>query len=265
MTPVATPSAPPLLGSLLAGFVILVAGLAALTLGRRRGPLTSPRSSLRALGYILVYALSTGCFMRVLQPALLGAERSPWLLALGDVVFITFGLYVWVMVLAEGYSLRSMGLRPMSAGRLFLTLVMGSGAAAVYSFGPYRAVMSYQIHPTPDTLVFSSLWALAGSALPEELLFRGYLTGTLGRRVTPWARVAFPALVFTAVRAVRFLPGPDLGIAEWLGYILGVALPMGLWWGILRELGGGALWPCIVSHFLLEFGPTLAGTTPSPL
>ena len=259
------PAGQPLLGALLGGFVALVAGLAVLTLGRRRGPLSSRRSTGRAFGYVAIYALSSGCFMRVLQPALLGPERSPWLLALGDVVFITLGLYVWVMLLAEGYSLRSMGLRPMASGRLFLTLVMGAGAAAVYSWNPYRAVVSYQVHTTPDTLVFSLLWALGGSALPEELLFRGYLMGTLDRRVSQWARVAIPALAFTAVRAVRFLPGPDLGLPVWLGYIFGVALPMGLWWGILRELGGGALWPCIVSHFLLEFGPTLAGTTPSPL
>jgi len=142
---------------------------------------------------------------------------------------------------------------------------MGAAAAAAYSFGPYRAVIGYQVHATPDTLVFAALWALVGSALPEELLFRGYLMSTLDRRVAPWARVALPALAFAAVRAVRFLPGQDLGVADWLGYIFGVALPLGLWWGILRELGGGALWPCIVSHFLVEFGPTLAGTTPSPL
>ena len=130
---------------------------------------------------------------------------------------------------------------------------------------PYQAVVTYQVHTTPDTLMFAMLWALAGSALPEELLFRGYLMSSLDRRVNQWARVALPALAFTAVRALRFLPGQDLGVPEWLGYIFGVALPMGLWWGILRELGGGAIWPCIVSHFLLEFGPTLAGTTPSPL
>ena len=265
MNHVGAPAAPPLLGSLIGAFVVLVAGLAVLTLGRRRGPLASPRSTVRALGYILVYALSTAGFHRVLQGALLGHERSPWLLALGDVVFMTLGLYVWVMVLAEGYSLRAMGLRPMAAGRLFLTLIMSVGAAAVYAFGPYRAVVTYQVHTTPDTLVFSLLWALAGSALPEELLFRGFLMGSLDRRVSQWARVALPALVFTAVRAVRFLPGPDLGVPEWLGYIFGVALPMGLWWGVMRELGGGAIWPCIVSHFLLEFGPTLAGTSPSPL
>ncbi len=265
MSGMAAPTSPPLLGSLLGGFLALVVGLTVLTVGRRHGPLSSRRATGRALGYIAVYALSTGGFMRVLQPALLGHDRSPWLLALGDVVFVTLGLYVWVMVLAEGYSLRSMGLRPMSAGRLFLTLVMGAGAAVAYSFSPYQAVMRYQVHTNPDTLVFAMAWALAGSALPEELMFRGYLMGTLERRASPWARVVLPALAFTAVRALRFLPGPDLGIPEWLGYIFGVALPMGLWWGILRELGGGALWPCIASHFLLEFGPTLAGTTPSPL
>ena len=262
---VAAPPAPPLLGSLLGGFLVLVAGLAVLTLGRRRGPLQSGRATVRALGYAAIYALASGAFMRILQPALLGHERSPWLLALGDVVFVTLGLFVWVMVLAEGWSLRSIGLKPLGAGRLFLTLVMGAGAAAVYSWNAYSGVVGFRVHPTPDTLVFALLWSTAGSALPEELIFRGFLAGTLDRRVEVWARVAIPALAFTAVRAVRFLPGPDLGVTEWLGYIFGVALPMGLWWGILRELGGGAIWPCIVSHVLLEFGPTLAGTTPSPL
>ncbi len=138
-------------------------------------------------------------------------------------------------------------------------------AAIVYSFGPYRAVVNYQVHTTPDTLVFALFWSVVGSALPEELLFRGYLMSTLDGRVSQWARIALPAIAFAAVRAVRFLPGPDLGVPQWLGYIFGVALPLGLCWGLMRELAGGVIWPCIVSHFLLEFGPTLAGTSPSPL
>ena len=43
-------------------------------------------------------------------------------------------------------------------------------------------------------------------------------------------------------------------------YIFGVVLPLGLWWGLMRELAGGALVACLVSHFLLEFGATLSGT-----
>jgi membrane protease YdiL (CAAX protease family) len=260
-----TPSAPPLLGALLGGFFILVAGLAVLAVGSRRVTMGSPRSTYRAVAYALAYGLSTAAFSRVLQGALLGHERSPWLLALGDVIFIALSLFVWVMVLAEGYPMSAFGLRRMPAGRLLPTLLMGIGAVAVYSYGPYRAVTMYQVHSTADTLVFSLLWSTCGSALPEEILFRGYLMSSLDGRVSQWARVAFPALAFAAVRAVRFLPGHDLGVTEWLGYILGVALPLGVWWGVMRELAGGAIWPTLISHFLLEFGPTLAGTTPSPL
>jgi len=261
----AVPTTPPPLGSLLGGFAVLALGIAVLTVVPRRSPLSSPRSSMRALAYALVYALATLAFCRVLEGALLGHDRSPWLLALGDVIFITLSLFAWVMILAEGHPLSDIGLKPMAAGRLFMTLVMGAGAAAVYSFGPYRAVTTYQVHATPDTLVFALLWSAAGSALPEELLFRGYLMSSMDRRASQWARVVLPALAFTAVRAIRFLPGPHLTTAEWLGYVFGLALPLGLWWGLMRELGGGAIWPCLLSHFLLEFGPALAGTWPSPM
>jgi len=259
------PSSQPSLGWLVAGFVLLVAGLAFLTIGPRNFQIPSARGTRRALSYAAVFGLCSACFTHVLQGALLGHERSPWLLALGDVIFITLSLFVWVMVLAESYTLQDFGLRAMPAGRLLPTLIMGAGAAAVYSFGPYRAVTTYQVHATPDTLVFALLWSIAGSALPAELLFRGYLMSSLDGRVSQWARVVLPALAFAAVRAVRFLPGSDLGVAEWLGYIFGVALPLGLWWGVMRELAGGAIWPCIASHVLLEFGPTLAGSSPSPL
>ena len=82
-------------------------------------------STMRALGYVLVFGLCTWCFYRILEGALLGYERSPWLLALGDVIFVTLGLYTWVMVLAEGHSLEAYGMRRISAGRLFLTPAHG--------------------------------------------------------------------------------------------------------------------------------------------
>ena len=107
------------------------------------------------------------------------------------------------------------------------------------------------------------LFAALGSAIPEEVVFRGYLMTSLNGRAGQWARVALPALAFTAVRAVRFLPGSTLGVAGWLGYIFGVALPLGLWWGLMRELAGGAIWPGLISHFLLELGPLLAGSSPA--
>jgi len=53
--------------------------------------------------------------------------------------------------------------------------------------------------------------------------------------------LALPALCFTVVRGFRFSPSMSLGTTEWLFYILGWALPLGLWWGLMRELAGG---PC---------------------
>ena len=89
---------------------------------------------------------------------------------------------------------------------------------------------------TADSLVFASVYAVLGSALPEELLFRGYLMGALGTRVKQWARIAIPALAFTAVRSARFLPGPELTTGAWLFYVFGVVLPLGVWWGVVRNL-----------------------------
>lgn len=252
-----------MLGSLVGGFVLLVVGLAALTMAPGRGRPDANRGTRRALSYSAVYGLCTAAFFRVLQSALLGSERSPWMLALGDVIFVTLTLFTWVMVLAEGRPMSAYGLRRMQPGRVMLSLLMGLGAVAAYAVIPYARVISGRVSPTPDGLVFALLFSTLGSAFPEEMLFRGYLQGSLDGRVSLWARIAIPALAFTAVRALRFWPDGGLGWPEWMGYIFGVALPLGLWWGLMRELAGGAIWTCLVSHFLLELGPTLAGTSPA--
>ena len=47
-------------------------------------------------------------------------------------------------------------------------------------------------------------------------------------------------------------------------YIFGVVLPLGLWWGLMRDLAGGSLWPSLASHFFVAFGTTLASTSSTP-
>ena len=238
-------------------------GLAVLTVRRRTAPLHSAQGTRRALFYALIYGLCSASFMRVIGSAVLGVERSPWLLALGDVIFVTLGIFAWVIALAEGHSLADYGFRKMEAGRLLLTLLMGLGPVVVFAMHPYRELLSFRL-PTPaDSVVFAFLYASLGATLPDELIFRGYLMSTLDGRTSQWARVAMPAVAFTAVRALRLLPGVGLGSEDWMFYILGFALPLGLWWGLMRELAGGALWPCLISHFLLEFGITLAGASPA--
>lgn len=259
----AAPPAPPL-GWLLAGFLVLVVGLALLTVSRRHGPLDSPEGTRRALLYALVYGLVAAAFMRVIAPALTGAERNAWLLAVGDVMFVTLGIFVWVMALAEDRPPRAIGFRMCKVQRMGICAGMGLGAVVIYALGPWLAVLSGRAPVNADTLVFAFLFAAVGSALPEEVLFRGYLMGSLNGRVKRWARVALPALAFTGARALRFWPGVALPLDDWLFYVFGVALPLGLWWGLMRDLAGGSLWPGLMSHFLLEFGTALASASPVP-
>jgi membrane protease YdiL (CAAX protease family) len=262
LTPLgAAPASSPLLGFLVAGFVLLAAGLALLTLRRQRRPLFgSDSSTRRAIAWALVYGLCSACFARVIAPALLGRENSPWLLALGDVMSVTLALFVWVMVISEGHTLRDYGFRIGPPALLaFWTLV--AIAPLGYFLAPaVTALLNGHAHVTPDTLVFAAVFAVLGTALPEEILFRGYLMGSFGTRGQRWVRLVVPALAFTLVRAVRIVPGAELAPAAWMLYIFGRVLPLGVWWGLMRDLSGGSLWPGLISHAALEFVTVLAIT-----
>ncbi len=258
------PSGGPELRALVGGFLLMVVGLAVLTLRRtRHEPLGSPQSTRRALLYALVYGLCAACFYRLVSPALLGREHSPWLLALGDVMFVTLSLFVWVMTLAEDFSLAELGFRGAQPVRMVLATALGLLAVVVFAVGPLHTLAAHPGRPSADATVFALLAAVVGSALPEEVLFRGYLMGSLDGRVRRWSRIAIQALAFTALRATRHLPGIDLSPADWLFYVFGTALPLGLWWGVIRDLAGGSLWPSLISHAVIEFTATLAGASGS--
>ncbi len=263
---VTTPtSLEPRIGYLVAGFALLAVGLAVVVTGRRTPPEPGSRPSpARAALLAIVYGISSAAFMHVLGPAVLGQNVSAWLLALGDVIFVALGLLVVVMLLAEGRPVSDFGVRGGNAGRLPLALIMGIGAVAVVAFEAYRSLFTGQVVVNADSLVFATLFALLGSAVPEELLFRGYLMSSLDGRMRRWSRVIVSAAAFTAVRAFRFWPGEGLGMADWMVYISGAVLPLGLWWGLMRELSGGSIWPGLASHFLVEFGTTLARTSHAP-
>lgn len=250
------------LGWLLAGFIILVLSLAVLTQRKPKTPLESKQGTARALLYALAFGLTAACFWRVIAGALLGTDRNPLLLALADVIFVTLGIFVWVMVIAENRPLWVVGFRGAPAGRFVLTMIMGMAAVVVYASGPWRELVTGRVQFTPDTLVFALLFASAGSALPAEILFRGYLMSSLNGRVSRWTRVLVPALIFTAIRSLRYAPLGGLPSSDWMYYVFGVVLPLGVWWGVMRDLAGGSLWPGVLSHFLIEFFNTLAGASP---
>jgi membrane protease YdiL (CAAX protease family) len=258
----APPDSGPRIPALLAGFALLVAGLAVITRRPPAGEIASGGRNIgRAAAFAAVYMGAWLCFSRVIGPALVGSERSPWLLALGDVLFVTTGLFAWLIKLAEQRDWSEYGFRSAPAGRLLTTLLFGAGAAGLFSFGSYARVASGAVTVTTDTLVYALLYASVGVALPEEMLFRGYMQGSLERH-NRWVRIGVPALAFTLMRAMRHLPGIDLTPDRWLLYVLGVALPLGLWWGLLRDIARGSLWPSLVSSFVIAFGRALAGVPP---
>jgi membrane protease YdiL (CAAX protease family) len=264
-TPGSLPGSGPLLGFLVAGFVLLVIGLAALTVRRHGRPsLSSATSTRRAVAWAVVYGLCAACFARVIQPALLGRDRSPWLLALGDVICVTLSLFVWVMALAEGHRFADYGFRARSAGQLAFFTLLAIAPLGLYLAPHVTLLLNGRAHITTDALVFASVFAALGSALPEELLFRGYLMGSLGRRSQHWARILLPAMAFAAVRSVRYLPGQGLTPAAWAFYLFGMVLPLGVWWGVVRDLAGGSLWPSLIANAAVEFVTVLATTSGAP-
>jgi membrane protease YdiL (CAAX protease family) len=248
------------------GFLVLVGGMATLTRRRPDMPLASDPSSVRrGLLFTLVFVLCAACFARILSPAFLGTERSPWLLALGDVLCVTLGLFAWVVALSEGRPWSQYGFRLGPAARLIVAMLLGLAVVAFFSGRHWARILGGEVPITGDTLVFAIAVSLVGTAFPEEMLFRGYLQTALESRHSRWVRLAVPALAFTALRSLRHLPGQDLSFEDWLRYVLGVALPLGLWWGLLRDLARGSLWPSLVSNLLLEFGRVLAGAPPIAL
>jgi len=266
LSTVAPPPGEPRLQFLLAGFVALVVGLAALTRRRAPGPIANdPQAQRRATGFVIVFILCATCFARVLGPALVSGDRSPWLLALGDVLCVTLGLFAWVVALAEGRTWSEYGFRGAPAARFLMALGLGLAVVALFGSRDWAHVLSGARTITGDTLVFAVAFAVVGTSFPEEMLFRGYLQGALEAKHTRWVGLLVPAIAYSALRALRHLPGQDLSIEDWLRYVLGVAVPLALWWGFVRDLARGSLWPSFISNLLLELGRVLAGAPPVAL
>jgi membrane protease YdiL (CAAX protease family) len=148
---------------------------------------------------------------------------------------------------------------------MLVSMILGLAVVGLFAGRHYADLFAGRVVVTGDTLVFAIAFAAVGSALPDEMLFRGYLQGALETRTSRWMRLVVPAMAFASLRGLRHLPGQDLTVEEWLRHLLGVAIPLGLWWGLMRDLARGSLWPTFISNLLLEFGRVLAGAPPVPL
>jgi membrane protease YdiL (CAAX protease family) len=259
----AAPIAPPPLGYLLAGFLLLVVGLAWLWRTRPRElALRSPQGTRRAIGYGVVFTLTSACFARVANPALAGTEHSPWLLALADVLFATQILFAWILLLVEDLPARDLGLRWAGGRRAGWAWLLCLAMPIVASLPHYLQLFRGKLPFSTDAAVFAGLFALGASSLPQEIIYRGYLQGSLEGRMALAPRVLLQAVLFAAFHLGRVIPGVDVSWSEFLVLIFGLLIPAGLFWGAMRELAGGSILPVLVSHFLLRLAQAWVTATP---
>lgn len=159
------------------------------------------------------------------------ARQSGWdVVAVRATAALTTLLVVGVLLAALRYGLdrRVVGLLAAARPGHALTGAAIVGGSAVIVFGA-AAVMGAVTITAIDGLVFvrflviNILTALALEALPEELVFRGYVYGTLRRRWRPlWS-----GLVTTGL----FLAAPGWSsVIEWaLGHVIGRAVESPSW------------------------------------
>lgn len=147
----------------------------------------------------------------------------------------------------EGRDRRSLGmagrwredLRAFAGGALLWTLPAAAGIALCLALGWAR------IEPLagPGEFLLLLAWlvpaVLLSEAIPEELLFRGWLQSRLAARVARWLAVLLQAAVFCAF---AWLVGAMAGAGQWT-FLPGFALIL----GAVRALSGN-LWAAAGVH-----------------
>lgn len=140
-----------------------------------------------------------------------------------------------------------------------LWLLTAAPATAVLLWTEMASVRIASDWPTAlATLALLVPAVLLIEAIPEELLFRGYLQGTLARRLRPWLAVIAQATLFVLF---AWAIGAAAAPGQW-SFLPGFALIL----GGLRRLGGNLGWPIgfhaalmIATQWLLAHGHFAVG------
>jgi len=167
----------------------------------RHVPIPRLRAGLRA---------EHGCFNRVLQPALLGLERSPWLLALGDVVFHHPGPLRLGHGARRGLLAAVHGPTADDGRAVFLPSSWERPRRRRTRSAPTGRSSATRCTPPPIPWCSRRSGHWWARRWPEELLFRGYLMGSSIAGAPVGARgAARPGVRGGARRA--FFTGTGLG------------------------------------------------------
>ncbi|MCD9028687.1 CPBP family intramembrane metalloprotease [Luteimonas sp. BDR2-5] len=130
-------------------------------------------------------------------------------------------------------------LRAFAGGVLLWLLPAAIGTALCIAMGWVRISFVGALPDLPARLALLALTVLLVEALPEELLFRGYVQSLLGTRVARWLAVVLQAVLFCLC---AWLSGAMPDATQWL-FLPGFALLL----GYLRALSGN-VWTTVGMH-----------------
>jgi membrane protease YdiL (CAAX protease family) len=166
-------------------------------------------------------------------------------------VVLTIGLLIRLVDRRpwSGFGLSS----PSVAWRAFVVGLLAWLLPAGATFAIFALVgMPLELRATAaqvgQTVLILSLAVLISEALPEELVFRGYLTGVLGERLYGWSLIAAQTVLFTGLaHLVRGYTG--------LQYLM-IFVGMGVGLGYLRMVTA-SVWTAVGFHAGFQTGAQL--------
>lgn len=226
------------------------------------GHLGVPRSSVRPIDIVVgvlaaIVLLVVGqILVAIIDPTLTDpdlADSTGGKLALQfSVVFAFLAAAIGATAMANdagaGEALRRLGLRRFNPGSAAVAALIGVGlymASAILIqalFSPEQQDIAENLGASDDApalvTVLAGIVIIAGAALGEELLFRGFIFGGLRQRLSLWPAAVISGLIFGSLH----LTAGDLAVALQLS-VFGVILA----WLYDRT---GSLWPAILLHGL---------------
>ena len=158
---------------------------------------------------------------------------------------LTLGLIALLTRAADHEPMSAAGLTPIRSGwRLSLwgAVLWTVPAAAAFALLALLGAPVSATVPAPELLQIVLLLLLAvllGEALPEEAVFRGYLTKALGMVASGWWAIIIQAVMFTVFAGIMR--------QNWNITDLSLFLTMGIGFGYLRMLTG-SVWLSIGFH-----------------
>ncbi|MFV2195656.1 CPBP family intramembrane glutamic endopeptidase [Nocardiopsis sp. LOL_012] len=140
------------------------------------------------------------------------------------------------------------GWRPFLVGAASWALPGCAGMALCVVLGWSFVVRTASWDELVPGLVFLALVVLLAEALPEELIFRGYLFRNLNAALPAWAAVAAQAALFVLFGTALWVSTEGWGVlAERLPLFLGLGVVL----GCIRVVTGN-VWACVGFHLAFQ-------------